>query len=140
MIFFKQKKTIFVSIEIQNMQSKIRAFINLKKLTFLPNWSILFIDFVISAIVATTNFVVFKLLGVQFYQALPSSVRITLLLGLLTFFFIIFKTYTGIIRYSSLKDATRIFKAVFSTFPTSLKPITTATIPAKKIRDNNGLK
>ena len=116
MIFFKQKKTIFVSIEIQNMQSKIRAFINLKKLTFLPNWSILFIDFVISAIVATTNFVVFKLLGVQFYQVLPSPVRITLLLGLLTFFFIIFKTYTGIIRYSSLKDATRIFKAVFSTF------------------------
>ena len=94
MIFFKQKKTIFVSIEIQNMQSKIRAFINLKKLTFLPNWSILFIDFVISAIVATTNFVVFKLLGVQFYQVLPSPVRITLLLGLLTFFFIIFKTYT----------------------------------------------
>ena len=118
MIFFKQKKTIFVSIEIQNMQSKIRAFINLKKLTFLPNWSILFIDFVISAIVATTNFVVFKLLGVQFYQVLPSPVRIILLLGLLTVFFIIFKTYTGIIRYSSLKDATRIFKAVFSTFLT----------------------
>jgi FlaA1/EpsC-like NDP-sugar epimerase len=33
-------------------------------------------------------------------------------------YFIVFKTYSGIIRYSSLKDATRIFKAVFSAFIT----------------------
>ena len=100
------------------MQSKIKAFINLKKLTFLPNWTILFIDFVISALVATSNYAVFKLLGVEFYTVLPSVTRIIILLGLLVFYFIIFKTYTGIIRYSSLKDATRIFKAVFSTFLT----------------------
>ena len=100
------------------MQSKIRAFINLKKLTFLPNWTILFIDFVISALVATSNYAVFKFLGVHFYNVLPSFARITILLGLLLFYFIIFKTHYGIIRYSNLKDATRIFKAVFFTFLT----------------------
>ncbi len=100
------------------MQSKIRAFINLKKLTFLPNWTILFIDFVISALVATSNYAVFKYLGVHFYNVLPSFARITILLGLLLFYFIIFKTHYGIIRYSNLKDATRIFKAVFFTFLT----------------------
>ena len=100
------------------MQSKIRAFINLKKLTFLPNWTILFIDFVISALVATSNYAVFKYLGVHFYNVLPSFARITILLGLLLFYFIIFKTHYGIIRYSNLKDATRIFKAVFFTFIT----------------------
>ena len=100
------------------MQSKIRAFINLKKLTFLPNWTILFIDFVISALVATSNYAVFNFLGVQFYNVLSSFVRITVLLGLLLFYFIIFKTHYGIIRYSNLKDATRIFKAVFFTFLT----------------------
>ena len=100
------------------MQSKIKAFINLKKLTFLPNWTILFIDFVISALVATSNYAVFKFLGVQFYNVLPSFARITILLGLLLFYFIIFKTHYGIIRYSNLKDATRIFKAVFFTFIT----------------------
>lgn len=100
------------------MQSKIRAFINLKKLTFLPNWTILFIDFVISALVATSNYAVFKYLGVHFYNVLPSFARITILLGLLLFYFIIFKTHYGIIRYSNLKDATRIFKAVFFTYIT----------------------
>lgn len=100
------------------MQSKIRAFINLKKLTFLPNWSILIIDFVISALVATSNFAVFKFLGVEFYDVLPSVTRLTILLGVLMCYFIVFKTYSGIIRYSSLKDATRIFKAVFSAFIT----------------------
>lgn len=100
------------------MQSKIRTYINLKKLTFLPNWSILIIDFVISALVATSNFAVFKFLGVEFYDVLPSVTRLTILLGVLMCYFILFKTYSGIIRYSSLKDATRIFKAVFSAFIT----------------------
>lgn len=100
------------------MQSKIRTYINLKKLTFLPNWSILIIDFVISALVATSNFAVFKFLGVEFYNVLPSVTRLTILLGVLMCYFIVFKTYSGIIRYSSLKDATRIFKAVFSAFIT----------------------
>lgn len=100
------------------MQSKIRTYINLKKLTFLPNWSILFIDFVISATVATSTFAVFKILGVEFYNVFPAVTRITLFLGALMFYFVVFKTYSGIIRYSSLKDATRIFKAVFSAFLT----------------------
>ena len=100
------------------MQSKIRTYINLKKLTFLPNWSILIIDFVISALVATSNFAVFKFLGVEFYDVLSSVTRLTILLGVLMCYFIVFKTYSGIIRYSSLKDATRIFKAVFSAFIT----------------------
>jgi FlaA1/EpsC-like NDP-sugar epimerase len=100
------------------MQNKIRAYINLKKLSFLPNWSILAIDFFISSFVATSNFVVFKLLGVEFYKVLPSVTRLTILLGTLMFYFVVFKTYTGIIRYSSLKDATRIFKSTFSAFIT----------------------
>jgi FlaA1/EpsC-like NDP-sugar epimerase len=100
------------------MQSKIRTYINLKKLTFLPNWVILIIDFVISAFIATTTFAVFKILGVEFYKVIPAVTRLTILLGVLMFYYIIFKTYSGIIRYSSLKDATRIFKAVFSAFLT----------------------
>ena len=100
------------------MQNKIRAFVNLKKLTFLPNWSILIIDFVISALVATSNFAVFKMIGVEFYDALPVAARLAILVIVLLFYFVIFKTYTGIIRYSTLKDATRIFKAVLAAFIT----------------------
>ena len=100
------------------MQNKIRAFVNLKKLTFLPNWSILAIDFIISALVATTNLAIFKMIGVEFYDALPVAARLAILVIVLLFYFVIFKTYTGIIRYSTLKDATRIFKAVLAAFIT----------------------
>ncbi|WP_353170649.1 nucleoside-diphosphate sugar epimerase/dehydratase [Flavobacterium sp.] len=100
------------------MQHKIRAFINLKKLTFLPNWSILVIDFIISALVATTNYAIFKIIGVEFFNVLQVVERLAILVSVLLFYFIIFKTYTGIIRYSTLQDAIRIFKAVFSTFLT----------------------
>ena len=49
---------------------------------------------------------------------MPTWFRFSVILITLSFYFFIFKTYTGIIRYSSLKDASRIFKAVFSTFLT----------------------
>jgi FlaA1/EpsC-like NDP-sugar epimerase len=100
------------------MQSKIKRFVNLKKLTFLPTWFILIIDISISLVIAIISFLIFNEIGVQFYNTLPTWFRFSVILITLSFYFFIFKTYTGIIRYSSLKDATRIFKAVFSTFIT----------------------
>ena len=100
------------------MQSKIKRFVNLKKLTFLPTWFILIIDISISLVIAIISFLIFNEIGVQFYNTLPTWFRFSIILITLSFYFFIFKTYTGIIRYSSLKDATRIFKAVFSTFLT----------------------
>jgi FlaA1/EpsC-like NDP-sugar epimerase len=100
------------------MQSKIRTYINLNKLTFLPNWSILIIDLIITFLVAVTNLAIFKMIGVEFYNVLPVVLRLAILVSVLFFYFIVFKTYTGIIRYSTLQDAIRIFKAVFSAFIT----------------------
>ena len=100
------------------MQSKIKRFVNLKKLTFLPTWFILIIDISISLVIAIISFLIFNEIGVQFYNTLPTWFRFSVILITLSFYFFIFKTYTGIIRYSSLKDASRIFKAVFSTFLT----------------------
>ncbi|WP_396161681.1 polysaccharide biosynthesis protein [Flavobacterium sp.] len=100
------------------MQSKIKGFVNLKKLTFLPSWFILFIDISNSLVIALISNFIFKEVGVQFYTTLPVWFRFSIILVTLCFYFFIFKTYTGIIRYSSLKDATRIFKAVFFTYLT----------------------
>jgi FlaA1/EpsC-like NDP-sugar epimerase len=100
------------------MQNQIRTYINLKKLSFLPNWSILAIDFMITLVVSITNFTIFKAMGVGFNDTFSVVSRFAIILSVLLFYFIVFKTYSGIIRYSSLKDATRIFKAVFSAFLT----------------------
>lgn len=95
------------------MPINIKQFINLKKLSFLPSWSILIIDVFISLVIAVFSYLIFLALGVKFYTTVPVWARFSLIVFTLSFYFFIFKTYTGIIRYSSLKDATRIFKAVF---------------------------
>ncbi|WP_396137211.1 polysaccharide biosynthesis protein [Flavobacterium sp.] len=100
------------------MQSKIKTFINLKKLSFLPSWSILLIDIVISFIIGTISFFIFKKIGVKFHNAFSVQVRLAFLIFTYGFYFFIFRTYKGIIRYSSVGDAARIFKAVFSSFVT----------------------
>jgi FlaA1/EpsC-like NDP-sugar epimerase len=100
------------------MQKNIKQFINLKKLSFLPNWSILFIDVFISTFVLLFTYATFKMIGVDFYDTLQTSTRFAIYIGVVSFYFFIFKTYSGIIRYSSLKDATRIFKAISFAFVT----------------------
>lgn len=100
------------------MQKLLKKYINLKRLSFLPSWSILIIDIFITTSVALFTFVTFRMIGVDFYETLQTSVRFSIYLGVIFFYFFLFKTYTGIIRYSSLKDATRIFKAIAFAFTT----------------------
>lgn len=100
------------------MQKLLKKYINLKRLSFLPSWSILIIDILITTSVALFTFFTFRMIGVDFYETLQTSVRFSIYLGVIFFYFFLFKTYTGIIRYSSLKDATRIFKAIAFAFTT----------------------
>ncbi len=100
------------------MQKLLKKYINLKKLSFLPSWAILFIDIFITTSVSLFTYITFKLIGVVFYDTYPASIRFSLFLGVVFFYFLLFKTYTGIIRYSSLKDATRLSKAIASAFIT----------------------
>ena len=100
------------------MQKNIKQYINLKKLSFLPSWSILVIDIFISLVIATISYLIFQEIGVNFYSSFPVTVRLGIVTITLSFYFFIFKTYTGIIRYSSIKDAVRIFKAISFAFLT----------------------
>lgn len=100
------------------MQKNIKQFINLKKLSFLPSWSILVIDIFISLVIATISYLTFKEIGVDFHSSFPVPARLGIVIFTLSIYFYIFKTYTGIIRYSSLKDAMRIFKAISFAFLT----------------------
>ncbi len=100
------------------MQKNIKQYINLKKLSFLPSWSILVIDIFISLVIAAISYLIFQEIGVKFYSSFPVTVRLGIVTITLSFYFFIFKTYTGIIRYSSIKDAVRIFKAISFAFLT----------------------
>ena len=100
---------------------KISFILNiLGKIRILPSWLILFIDVVILIVSSTISYILFKQLGIKFYKDFPFELRFTISLTVYVFFFIVFKTYTGIIRYSTLNDMGRLFKAVFSAFSTLL--------------------
>ncbi len=84
-----------------------------KSINILPAWLILLFDFIIISIIATLSFIVYKNLGVNSQTDIPPFERYTILLAVYLLSFFIFKTYKGILRYSSLRDIIKIFKAVF---------------------------
>lgn len=90
----------------------------LAKIRILPSWLILLIDVVLLIVSSAISYILFKQLGIVFYKDFPLEIRFTIALTVYVFFFIVFKTYTGIIRYSTLNDIGRLFKAVFSAFLT----------------------
>jgi len=100
------------------MNYRVNKQINLKNLTFFPSWSILIIDICITVFVTLITFVSFRVLGINFYDTIAAPIRFSIFFTILTIYYIVFKTYSGIIRYSSLKDAIRIFKAVSLSFLT----------------------
>ena len=98
--------------------NKLKQFVNIKRLGFLPSWIILFMDMGIVLFASLSSYFVFSTIGVKFYTTIPLLYRLVFYVIVLFFYFLVFKTYKGIIRYSSIKDAIRLFKAVFSTFIT----------------------
>ena len=100
------------------MLHKLKTLINLKRIKFLPSWLILLIDIIIVTVFILINYLIFKLIGVDFYETLPAIYRYSIVLAVVIFYFLRFNTYTGVIRYSSMKDALRIFKAVAFSFLT----------------------
>ena len=82
------------------------------KLSILPSWLILFIDLFLVQIISFFSLFLYKLIA-------NTSVNQFLLIYLLTtiavflFSFFVFKTYKGVVRYSSHKDLIKIINAVF---------------------------
>lgn len=88
----------------------------LKGLSFLPSWLILLFDLIIITVVAALSYFIYKNLGVNLVTDATPLERYLILLTVYLVSFFIFKTHHGILRYSSLKDIVKVFKAVlFST-------------------------
>ena len=88
----------------------------LAKIRILPSWLILFIDVILLIVSSSISYILFKELGIKFYKDFPIEIRFTIALIVYIFFFLVFKTYTGIIRYSTFIDALRLLLSTFSAF------------------------
>lgn len=84
----------------------------LSKIAILPSWLILVFDIAITLVIVLISFAFYQLMGVQFYPYWSIIERFSLMLLVHTAFFIIFSTNKGVLRFSGVKDAVRLFYAV----------------------------
>lgn len=97
-------------------------FITLKKtlsrLQILPSWTIFLLDLIVLSITSGVSYFLFNSLNIEFSQVFGFHIRFSIILLVFAFYFLLFKTYKGIIRYSTLTDIGKIFNAVFFGFIT----------------------
>jgi FlaA1/EpsC-like NDP-sugar epimerase len=85
-------------------------------IAYLPKFMILFIDILIVTFVLLLSYYSFQLLNIKFLNVLSIEYRLLLNILLYFFYFIIFKTYKGVVRFSTIKDIVSIFNSVALTF------------------------
>ena len=90
--------------------------INVNKLKYLPNWVVLLLDVIIIVFSGFITFYIFKELDLNYILQSHFYPIIIFYLTVNIFFFIVLKTYSGIIRHTSQVDALKLFLSQFLTF------------------------
>ncbi|MDT0647587.1 nucleoside-diphosphate sugar epimerase/dehydratase [Zunongwangia sp. F260] len=105
---------------LKNILSGQDNSLNIRNIKYLPRWAIFLIDIVLVAVSTTFTAVILFNLTSSSYIFLDMIEKATLILAINISYFYIFKTYAGIIRYSSNIDALKLLLATISSFFTLL--------------------
>jgi FlaA1/EpsC-like NDP-sugar epimerase len=100
----------------KNITLNKKNLFNINKLKYLPKWIVLLIDIFLVIFSGIITFLIFKELKLDYIHPDHFYSIIFFYLTLNVFFFLIFKTYSGIIRHTSQIDALKLFLSQFSTF------------------------
>ena len=84
-------------------------------LNYLPRWIILFIDVFLTIIASAISYLIVRSLHVRFYDTLDIPVRYSIIIFVYFIFFLLFKTYSGILRLSTFIDGLKLLYASLST-------------------------
>lgn len=103
-----------MKINLRNNKNKIKNL--LFSLNYLPRWMVFFMDVFLTIISSQISYIIVRSLRVKFYDTLdvPSRYGIVVLVNII--FFIVFKTYSGILRYSTFIDGIKLLYATTCTF------------------------
>lgn len=82
--------------------------ININKLSYLPRWIIVLIDFSVLLLAFMLTYFIFLGTGLKYVITNNVLIFLSLFFGVNIFFFWLFRTYSGIIRHSSYIDAIKI--------------------------------
>jgi len=86
----------------------VTTFSSFKEFPYLPRWTVLSIDICIAIFAFTISYLLSYQLMHEVVITGPFLVKLLVNTFVTLFFFLIFKTYAGILRYSSFMDALRI--------------------------------
>ncbi len=97
-----------------------RKKIDFKNISYLPRWAILSFDATILVIaLVITKLIISNIQHITYYSFLPSKQEYVLIF-INVLFFILFRTYAGLIRHSTFLDAIKFFLATLATLLTIL--------------------
>jgi len=92
--------------------------LNLRNLKYLPRWAVFLIDILLVTISTIITFYIIIDLTPNYYHFISFPAKGALIILANIFFFFVFKTYAGIIRYSSNIDALKLILATICSFIT----------------------
>ncbi|MGM1056646.1 MAG: polysaccharide biosynthesis protein [Bacteroidota bacterium] len=98
--------------------SKQDTALGLRNIKYLPRWVVFFIDIFLVSLSFLFTVIIILDLTPNYYTLLDFPMKAVLAILVNIFFFFVFKTYAGIIRYSSNIDALKLILATTCTFTT----------------------
>lgn len=87
-----------------------------KNLGYLPRWIIFFIDVFIVAFACFVKYIVITSLSVNFYKTMDVITQNLFIVLVTAFFFLFFRTYSGIIRHSTFIDGIKLLVATTTSY------------------------
>jgi len=90
--------------------------LNLRNLKYLPRWAVFLIDIILVTISTIITFYIIIDLTPNYYHFISFPAKGALIILINIFFFFVFRTYAGIIRYSSNIDALKLILATICSF------------------------
>ena len=103
-----------MKINLRNNKNKIKNL--LFSLNYLPRWMVFFMDVFLTIISSQISYIIVRSLRVKFYDTLDVPLRYGIVVLVNIFFFIVFKTYSGILRYSTFIDGIKLLYSTVCTF------------------------
>lgn len=87
-----------------------------RNIGYLPRWIIFFIDVFIVFLANVITYFIISNLTISFYKDLNEPISYSLIILVNSFFFLFYRTYSGIIRHSTFIDATRLLVSTSTSF------------------------
>lgn len=92
--------------------------LNLRNVRYLPRWTVLFIDIILAFCALVATYFLLESVRIDALHFVSLGKQISLVIGVNFIFLLVFKTYAGLIRHSSIMDALKLLFAASSTFIT----------------------